>query len=184
MLSGLTSIPKTQTVRTARKGIDTIIYLKQTITTAAMIADSMSSLATVHKSQLVDLENTAFNVIENIQRVKPESFTHESSTRENSINLPSSKQSFILLNTIHEILIHDELQSEISHIIGELISESTAFSKSSHEMKHQECFAIRSGRSGELDVARKTYLQSVEDIYSVWSLMRNKLDGNNCFYSN
>jgi hypothetical protein len=29
----------------------------------------------------------------------------------------------------------------------------------------QECFAIRPGVNGLLDVARKTYLQSCEDIY-------------------
>ena len=34
-------------------------------------------------------------------------------------------------------------------------------------MRHQECFAIRAGRHGLLDVARKTFLQTVEDIYKL-----------------
>jgi DNA mismatch repair protein MSH4 len=32
-------------------------------------------------------------------------------------------------------------------------------------MRHQECFALRAGLDGLLDVARKTFLQTVEDIH-------------------
>jgi hypothetical protein len=34
-------------------------------------------------------------------------------------------------------------------------------------MRHQECFAVKAGKHGLLDVSRKTFLQSVEDIYTV-----------------
>ena len=37
-------------------------------------------------------------------------------------------------------------------------------------MRHQECFAVKAGRHGLLDVSRKTFLQSVEDIHTVNSL--------------
>jgi DNA mismatch repair protein MSH4 len=47
------------------------------------------------------------------------------------------------------------------------ITESTEYSRSAHEMRHQECFALRNGIHGLLDVARKTFLQTVEDIYRV-----------------
>jgi DNA mismatch repair protein MSH4 len=34
-------------------------------------------------------------------------------------------------------------------------------------MRHQECFAVQPDINGMLDVARKTFLQSVEDIYEL-----------------
>ena len=34
-------------------------------------------------------------------------------------------------------------------------------------MRHQECFAVKAGTNGLLDVSRKTFLQSVEDIHMV-----------------
>ena len=53
----------------------------------------------------------------------------------------------------------------ILELIDDTFTESTEFSKSSLEMRHQECFAVKTGRNGLLDVARKTFLQSVEDIH-------------------
>lgn len=66
-------------------------------------------------------------------------------------------------------------------MIEDSITESTTYSKvklaifklfdakqSAQEMRHQECFALRSGMNGLLDVARTTFLQCVEDIHKVW----------------
>jgi len=63
--------------------------------------------------------------------------------------------------------LHSREIGEIAKAIDDVISDSTTFSKSSHEMRHQECFALKGGISGALDIARKTYLQTVEDIYLV-----------------
>lgn len=49
-------------------------------------------------------------------------------------------------------------------LIKELINDETTFSKSAHEMRYQECFAVRNGVDGLLDVARKTYLHTIDDI--------------------
>jgi DNA mismatch repair protein MSH4 len=57
--------------------------------------------------------------------------------------------------------------SKILFDIASLLSESTSYSKSVHEMRHQECFAIQSNVNNFLDVARVTFLQTVEDIYSL-----------------
>lgn len=57
--------------------------------------------------------------------------------------------------------------NEIENWISELLIESTQYSKSVSEMRYQECFAIKIGADGLLDVARKTYLQTVEDINKV-----------------
>lgn len=55
----------------------------------------------------------------------------------------------------------------IEGAINALLTDSTSISKSAHEMRHQECFALRTGIHGLLDVSRKTFLQTVEDLYTV-----------------
>ena len=129
MLSGLTIILKTSTQRTARKGIDTIIYLRQTL------------LATQ-------------KLLQHLQKIH--------STRSNP------DEQYALIEVLISIYNHTELH-DIQTIVDETITESTTYAKSAHEMRHQECFAIKAGRDGELDLARKTYLQTVEDIYKVLS---------------
>jgi DNA mismatch repair protein MSH4 len=55
----------------------------------------------------------------------------------------------------------------IEDAINTMLSDTNPFSKSQQELRHLECFAIKSGVDGLLDVARKTYLQTVEEIYQV-----------------
>lgn len=50
--------------------------------------------------------------------------------------------------------------------IQSVLTESTHFTRSTLGAQHQECFAIKVGQDGMLDVARKTYLQTVEEIYA------------------
>lgn len=63
--------------------------------------------------------------------------------------------------------LSDPCLQELQALIDRTITESTVFSKSSHEMKYQECFAVRPEISGMLDVARKAFLQSVEEIHAL-----------------
>lgn len=127
MLTGLTTTPKTLTVRTARRGIDTLIFIKHSIRAAYSLADE-------------------------IKKFLP-SVTDDQGTLD-------------LLGTMCSLLTDDTLNL-VRALIDEILTESTTYTKSSMEMRHQECFAVRSGRHGELDVARKTYLSNVEDIYKV-----------------
>jgi DNA mismatch repair protein MSH4 len=54
----------------------------------------------------------------------------------------------------------------IMEMITSVLTEGTSFSRSTLGSQHQECFAVNVGTDGLLDVARKTYLQTVEDIYA------------------
>jgi DNA mismatch repair protein MSH4 len=69
-------------------------------------------------------------------------------------------QAIIANLTNIQLLQHDS-------IISQMISTSTLYSKSAHEMRNQECFMLKSGIHGLLDLSRKTFLQTVEDIYKV-----------------
>ncbi len=59
--------------------------------------------------------------------------------------------------------------ADVSALIADYISESTVHERSAKTRRLQECFAINAGICGLLDVARKTFLLSVEDIYALAS---------------
>eukprot|EP01039_Chlorochromonas_danica_P003316 gene3316-3638_t len=71
-----------------------------------------------------------------------------------------------LLSTISENLWNFEL-SQIVNKTSRLISdcETVLSAQSPLQLRFQECFAIKPGVDGLLDVARKTYLQTVEELY-------------------
>jgi DNA mismatch repair protein MSH4 len=128
MLSGLTSNPKKITQKTARVGIDTLIYLKQTLRTAPLLANALEEF--------------------------------------DSAPITNVPDKLSLMSTIMSNLREPAL-SEIENKILSHITESTTYSKSAHEMRHQECFAFKTGIHGLLDVSRKTFLQTVEELYFV-----------------
>ena len=141
MLSGLTSNPKHVTPKTARVGIDTLIYLKQALKTAPALAAALRTL---------DRSNNNSGNTDNASA--------------------AAQQSHPLVAAIVSNLC-DPALGRIEASIQAVVTESTAFSKSAHEMRHQECFALRAGIHGLLDVARKTFLQTVEDLYRVGILL-------------
>lgn len=95
-----------------------------------------------------------------MKRLIPNEFISNTPQRGN-INSSNSLVLTLINNFQHSSFIN------IKNIIDETLTESTKYSKSPHEMRHEECFALKPGINGLLDVARKTYLQSVEDIYSL-----------------
>lgn len=56
--------------------------------------------------------------------------------------------------------------NDILDKITSVLTESTMLSKGTQSMQHEEIFAVAVGMDGMLDVARKTYLQTVEEIYA------------------
>lgn len=122
MLTGLTAVPKQLTLTTARCGINTLLFVKETLRASKLLAAAVSELTVA--------------------------------------------QPDALLSSIAGNLCNTDLE-DMEVAISRLICEGNALSKSQQEMRHQECFAISSGVDGMLDVARKTYLQTVEEIYQV-----------------
>jgi len=80
-----------------------------------------------------------------------------------------------LVGAIEHNLRDPSLQAMETSIL-QMVTESTSYSKSVHEMRHQECFALRAGIHGLLDVSRKTYLQTVEDLYKVLNTYSTRCD--------
>jgi len=70
-----------------------------------------------------------------------------------------------LIDAISTNLLPPCTESVLNKITS-VLTQSTSFSKNSLAAQHQECFAVSVGVDGLLDVARKTYLQTVEEIYA------------------
>jgi DNA mismatch repair protein MSH4 len=71
-----------------------------------------------------------------------------------------------LLVTICEILNHEKL-NDILEMIDNVINEDVVYQKSSIGLRHQRCFAVKSGYNGLLDVARQTYKETTDDVYDL-----------------
>jgi DNA mismatch repair protein MSH4 len=55
--------------------------------------------------------------------------------------------------------------SRVLNAVKNIFTESTSYSKNSHAMRHQECFALKPNTDGMMDVLRKAFLANVDDIY-------------------
>lgn len=108
MLSGLTTVPKHVTPKTAKTGIDTLIYLKQTLKIAPILADVLKDLL-------------------------------------QTINKPNNSEDKTLLEAMIENLAAPPL-TILLDIINSTLTESTEYSRNSHSMRHQECFALKTGK--------------------------------------
>ena len=141
LLSGLVAVPRQVTPKIARSGIDTLIYLKQALKLAPELAEALAGL----------------------QRLARQGQQGQGQGQQQGQQVSGS-------HPLVEAMIRnftDPLLEEVDAAVQALVTESTSYSKSAHEMRHQECFALRSGRHGLLDVARRTFLQTVEDLYQV-----------------
>lgn len=95
-----------------------------------------------------------------------------------SKNIDNNNNINILLNAFLNN-INDINFNNMKNIIDLKLIESTKYSKNIHEMRHEECFAVRPGINGILDVNRKTFLQCVEDIYKIVDELTEKYNINN-----
>jgi DNA mismatch repair protein MSH4 len=134
-LSGFTTIAKQVNQKAARQSIDTLIFLREILRLAPKLSDFIERLSG--------------------RRDGPREIVNDNG---------GSSLSLSLFDILQTSLKHPCFPS-IEKLLDETLTESTSYSKSTHEMRHQECFALRSD-SGLLDVARSSFIQCVEDIYS------------------
>lgn len=131
MLSGIVMVPQKLDLPVARRGIDTLIILKHTLTVIKTLTETLDGAM---KLAIDDQDE-----------------------QENSV---------VLLKLAIDSLSHASFP-EIAAKISELLTDSTMHTKVIKNKQHEEIFCVRAGVNGLLDVARKTYLQSVEDIFKL-----------------
>ena len=85
-----------------------------------------------------------------------------------------SEERSSLLEQMIGALATDGLK-QIQKQLLEFITTSTTVAKSAQEMRHQECFAVKTGHDGLLDVARKTYSDILADIAQLETTCQQQL---------
>jgi DNA mismatch repair protein MSH4 len=76
-----------------------------------------------------------------------------------------STSSSLLTSIIHTL--KQPVFEAIHYDINEVINERVQLCRSVAQKRIQECFAIRAGMDGMLDVARRTYLETIDKIHQV-----------------
>lgn len=74
------------------------------------------------------------------------------------LGISSALYDSILKSTCHEAFVR------VQQIINETISEDATSSKFAEKARHHECFAVKAGIDGFLDLARQNYLDTVDSI--------------------
>ncbi|RYG67727.1 hypothetical protein EON64_06820 [archaeon] len=124
LLGGIALAPTAVTAHSAKRGLDTLIYLKISLATSRSVAETLQAMK----------QNT---------------------------------RSAKLLGTISSSLWSDELSALLEDIDSLLVEHVGSSLKTAHQIRHEECFAIKPGIDGLLDVARKTFLQTMEEIHGM-----------------
>ena len=90
--------------------------------------------------------------------------TSASSTN-NQFNKSSTKHTRHQLLRAILIAMKQPALKRVLDAVTDIFTESTAFSKNAHAMRHQECFALKPNTDGMMDILRKAFLANVDDIY-------------------
>lgn len=85
--------------------------------------------------------------------------------RNDAVGLPKDKQTRHQLLRAILIAMKQPALSRVLTAVKDIFTESTAYSKNTHAMRHQECFALRPNTDGMMDVLRKAFLANIDDIY-------------------
>jgi DNA mismatch repair protein MSH4 len=140
--------------RVVKLAIDTLICIKHSIQQGGQLADAIHRITNANVG--------SFGI--NATSTNPYTAGNNSSSASSSSNGKGSSAEATLLSCIESNLRHPSL-STILDAITALLTEGVAYSRASHEMRHQECFAVRQGVHTFLDVSRGAFLQAVGDIH-------------------
>ena len=80
-----------------------------------------------------------------------------------------------MISTIFRIFNHEKLDDTLQ-LIDRIINEDAIYQKSSIGLRHQRCFAVKSGFNGLLDVARQTYKETTDDVHDLIKFYAQKYE--------
>ncbi len=145
LLGGLVAVPRAVNAETAGQGVATVLGLRH----ALKLVEPLS----------VILEG-GLSSSEVAMQMRNERAQYEHSV---ATLLPGCS----LITAILDNLRAPQLKIIERDVIGPIFSDSSKYSKGSTSLKNQECFAVKSGIDGMLDLARHTYFQCVQDIHQL-----------------
>ena len=187
MLSGLTvkdrGIDKTNiTVQQTAKGIESLIAIKTTLENIpgivmdiAKVVEEAQQAAKQKANETpqqgaqgagaVDAARSPTQDRAPLVADTPQSSNTEGTASTAATTTTRGDNKYQLAEAICGRFAEDEL-GEVLEAVKETFTESTQYSKNKHAMRHQECFALRPGTDGMMDVLRKAFLANVDDIYA------------------
>jgi len=172
MLSGLTvrdrGVDKTNiTVQQTSNGIGSLIAIKTTLESIPALVLGISGF--VEEAKMMEkIPHGGNEQAQTPVRPLPADLTTPMSAKSNataSTSATTAHNKCQLAEAICTILADDAL-GEVLEAVKDTFTESTAYTKNKHAMRHQECFALRPGTDGMMDVLRKAFLANVDDIYA------------------
>eukprot|EP00904_Undaria_pinnatifida_P001084 jgi/Undpi1/10977/HiC_scaffold_30.g13278.m1 len=157
MLSDLVTVPKQVTPVTAGRSIATLICLRHTLRLMEPLADTL-------EEGMRDSEHQGDGGPGTGGHARPGPGRDSAGGGEAETGGGGEGGGSPLLKAILQNF-RDPCLDKMLERLDSVLTESTSYSRNSAMMRHQECFAVRPDVDGMLDVARKTFLQSMEDIY-------------------
>ena len=185
MLSHMALIPKahtrakdvnnqnhtTITARIASKGISALVCIKSALSAlpslVSEVETKLEKLDKADKSNEVEEQSTTMGTESPSQNTCTSECSgdrHRSVSPSSPLSRDDSRQNHQLLRTILMSLHHPALE-QIYDAVTNIFTKSTTYSRNSHAMRHQECFALKPNTDGMMDVLRKAFLANVDDIY-------------------
>ena len=128
-------IPKAISIKAARNGIDTLIFLRQALQTAHNLGET--------------LQEFPLNVLSNNSNIN--SFQRNATNSAISRKNTTTKNTTEMLGNVNILInaLQRNVQAPCFQVLqqasDDTFTESTVYSKSSLEMRNQECFAVKSG---------------------------------------
>jgi DNA mismatch repair ATPase MutS len=151
--------------RAVKLAIDTLIYVKHSIQQGRQLADTLHRIIAQCNASSSDASACTRNPYAADMNGASLSVDREA----------ESSAKAALLNCIERNLRDPSLSTILDAIVA-LLTEGAAYSRASHEMRHQECFAVRAGVHTFLDVSRSAFLQTVGEIHDKASLYAEELN--------
>jgi len=90
---------------------------------------------------------------------------HMGMGRNDAAGVPNDKRTRHQLLRAILIAMKQPALARVLTAVKDIFTESTTYSKNTHAMRHQECFALRPNTDGMMDVLRKAFLANIDDIY-------------------
>ena len=134
MLDGLCKVPTKITDKAVARGIDTMLMLREALNFAGQLAAELREMVSIYTTAVVSSTVS-------VQELEPAGIQ--------------------LANAIASALTPD-LASHLALTVENALDPNAIYSRGCSDLRYAECFAVRTGVSGLLDLARSTYLASLD----------------------
>ncbi|CAM9603702.1 unnamed protein product [Ectocarpus sp. 4 AP-2014] len=173
MLSDLVTVPKQVTPVTAGRSIATLICLRHTLRLMAPLVQALEEGVRESAQQSAACRDGGGGEGEYDERFHNGDDAAGDTAADGSNSSGDGAgggASSPLLKALLDNFLDPCLEKTLERL-DSVLTDSTSYTRNPAALRHEECFAVRADVDGMLDVARTTFLQSMEDIYQAADAM-------------